>query len=154
MKAILLLGILSLLMIFLFAGCDRGGNPTGFNPAKAKSVVLYDIDPREIRNYSEKVANVSAYPLKPEEVQLLFANTKTDSLNIWKGAFLGVVKCEDGKEYHLAISNFGRFAKVLETGQGIKFDGASGVEYERIKGVALRNVFIPERQRRNQANTN
>jgi hypothetical protein len=121
------------------------------NSTNVQSLVLYDVDPREVPNYSNLLTNVSSHSLKPEEVQLLFANTKEESLHIWKGALLGVAQCEDGTKYHLAISNFGGFARVLETGQSIRFVGASGMEWERIQSAVLRDEFIPARQRRNQA---
>lgn len=131
-------------------GCNSG-KPPAMNTANVQSFVLYDVDPREVPNYSNLLNNLSSHSLKPEEVQLLFANTKEESLHIWKGALLGVAECKDGTKYHLAISNFGGFARVLETGQSIRFVGASGVEWERIQSVVLRDVFIPARQRRNQA---
>jgi len=133
------------------AGCNSGGKSPAMNTANVQSLVLYDVDPREVPNYSNLLTNLSSHPLKTQEVQLLFTNTKEESLHIWKGALLGVAECKDGRKYHLAISNFGGFARVLETGQSIRFVGASGVEWERIQSVALRDVFIPARQRRNQA---
>ncbi|MEI8289220.1 MAG: hypothetical protein WCH99_07070 [Verrucomicrobiota bacterium] len=69
-------------------------------------------------------------------------------------SYLAVIICNDGKEYNLAVSYYGGFSRVLETGQGIRFVGASEVEYERITGAAMRDVFIPERQRKNRTNTN
>jgi len=133
------------------AGCNSGGKSPAMNTTNVQSLVLYDVDPREVPNYSDLLTNLSSHPLKPQEVQLVFANTKEESLHIWKGALLGVAECKDGRKYHLAISNFGGFARVLETGQSIRFVGASGVEWERIQSVALRDVFIPARQRKNQA---
>ena len=121
------------------------------NPADVQSLVLYDVDPREIPNYSNLLSNISSQPLKVEEVKLLFANTTDESLHIWKGALLGVARCKDGTKYHLAISHFGGFARVLETGQSVRFVGTSAKELERIQSAALRDVFIPARQRRNQA---
>lgn len=144
-------GVLSVVSAALFVvGCSSGKSPA-MNTANVQSLVLYDVDPREVPNYSNLLTNLSSHSLKPEEVQLLFANTKEESLHIWKGALLGVAQCEDGREYHLAISNFGGFARVLETGQSIRFVGMSGTEWERIQSAALRDVFIPARQRRNQA---
>jgi hypothetical protein len=135
----------------LIVGCNSGGKLPAMNPANVQSLVLYDVDPREVPNYSNLLTNVSSQPLKAEEVQLLFANTTDESLNIWKGAYLGVAQCKDGTKYHLAISYFGGFARVLETGQSIRFVGAPGTELERIQSAALRDVFIPARQRKNQA---
>jgi hypothetical protein len=82
---------------------------------------------------------------------MLFANTTDESLHIWKGALLGVVECNDGRKYHLAISHFGGFARVLETSQNVRFVGASGTELERIQSAAFRDVFVPARQQRNRA---
>ena len=121
------------------------------NPANVQSLVLYDVNPREVRNYSNLLTNASSQLLRAEEVKLLFANTTDESLNVWKGALLGVAQCKDGTKYHLAISHLGGFARVLETGQSVRFVGASGTELERIQSAVLRDVFIPARQRRNQA---
>ena len=144
--------VFSLVGVALLFGCDCRHKVAPFESGKARVVVLYDFDPRESPNYSVVPTNVISQTLKPEEVKLLFANTKKESLHVWKGAMLGVVQCEGGAEYHLAISSFGGFARVLETGQGIRFVGVSGVEYERIKDAVLTDVFIPERQRKNRAN--
>jgi hypothetical protein len=133
------------------AGCNSGGKSPAMNPTNVQSLVLYDVDPREVPNYSNLLTNVSSQPLKAEEVKLLFANTTDESLHIWKDALLGVAQCKDGAKYHLAISYFGGFARVLENGQSIRFVGASGTELERIQSAALRDVFIPARQRKNQA---
>lgn len=135
----------------LIVGCNSGGESSTMKPADVQSLVLYDVDPKEVPNYSNLLTNVSSQPLKAEEVKLIFANTTDESLHIWKGALLGVAQCKDGTKYHLAISHFGGFARVLETGQSIRFVGASGTELERIKSAALRGVFIPARQQRNQA---
>jgi len=141
----------ALFFALLVGGCNSGGKSPAMNTANVQSLVLYDVDPRVVPNYSNLLTNVSSHPLKPEEVHLLFANTKEESLHIWKGALLGVAQCKDGTKYHLAISNFGGFARVLETGQSIRFVGASGTEWERIQSAVLREVFIPARQRKNQA---
>jgi hypothetical protein len=135
----------------LILGCNSGVKPPTMKPADVQSLVLYDVDLREVPNYSNLLTNVSSQPLKAEEVRLMFANTTDESLHIWKGALLGVAQCKDGTKYHLAISHFGGFARVLETGQSMRFVGASGTELERIKSAALRDVFIPARQQKNQA---
>jgi hypothetical protein len=134
----------------LVVGCNSGGKSPTMKPADVQSLVLYDVDPRQVPNYSSLLTNVSSRPLQGEEVKLLFANTTDESLHIWKGALLGVAQCKDGTKYHLAISHFGGFARVLETGQSVRFVGASGTELEQIQSAALRDVFIPARQRRNQ----
>lgn len=133
----------------LIIGCNSGKPP--MNPANVQSFVLYDVDPRGASNYSNLLTNASSQPLRTEEVKLLFANTTDESLFVWKGSFLGVAQCKDGTKYHLAMSYYGGFARVLETGQSIRFVGASGTELERIQSAALRDVFIPARQRKNQA---
>ncbi|MCL5096850.1 MAG: hypothetical protein M1608_04865 [Candidatus Omnitrophica bacterium] len=143
-------GVLIAMFAVLAGGCNSGGKSSAMNSTNVQSLVLYDLDPRKVSNYSDLLTKVSSHSLKPEEVQLLFANTKEESLHIWKGALLGVLQCKDGTKYHLAISNFGGFVRVLETGQSIRFVGASGTEWERIQSAVLRDVFIPARQRRNQ----
>ncbi len=128
-------------LILLFAGCGKSGNGAAFDPAKIKSVVLYDIDPKEGENYSEQIAKVSSYALKPEQITSLFADHRKESLETWQGAFLGVVQFHDGKESQLAISIFGGFARVLATGQQVRFYDASRIEYEQITKHVMRNVF-------------
>ena len=136
-----LLALSVLPVMIFFTGCGREGGNVAFDPAKIKSVVLYDIDPKEGQNYSEQISTVSSYPLKPEQITSLFANKKEESLKTWQGAFLGVVEFHDGKESHLAISIFGGFARVLGTGEQMRFYDASRIEYEQIKNHVLRNVF-------------
>jgi len=87
----------------------------------------------------------------PGQVNLTFANTAEESLPIWEGACLGQAQRKDGRKYHMAISYLGEYVRVLETGQKIRFAGTSEVEFERVKAAAWREAFIPERQRRNQA---
>ena len=151
-KTFLFQGFLGLLIILPFTGCNGGGSSAAFDPAKIKSVVLYDIDPTQSQNYAEQIAKVTSYQLKPEEVQSLFAHTEAESPAVWKAAFLGVVQFQDGKESHLAISTFGAFVRVLATGKDMRFYDASRVEYERLKGDVLRNIFISQKQTRNQRN--
>jgi len=128
-------------LILFFTGCGRSGSGAAFDPAKIKSVVLYDIDPKEGENYSEQLAKVSSYALKPEQIASLFAEKREESLKTWQGAFLGVVQFHDGKESHLAFSIFGGFARVLATGQQIRFYEGSRIEYEQITKHVMRNVF-------------
>jgi hypothetical protein len=141
-----LLYIFSFILItILVDGCNSANKTTNMDIANVKSLSVYDIDPKEVADYSNRLSNVSSYQLKHEEVQLLFANTKEESTSIWKGSFLGIVGCKDGTKFHLAISYYGGFIHVLETGQKIRFVGASGVEWDRIQNAVLRDIFIPAR---------
>ena len=71
-----------------------------------------------------------------------------ESPQTWKAAFLGVVQFQDGKESHLAISTYGAVARVLSTGKDMRFYDSSRVEYERIKGDALRTTFSSQKTQR------
>ena len=143
--------VLIVVLAFLVGSYNSCGKFPAMKSSDVQSLVLYDVDPRKDPNYSNLLINVNSHALKTDETQLLFAHTKEESLHIWKGALLGVVQCKDGRIYHLAISSFGGFVRVLETGQSIRFVGASSIEWERIQTAVLRDVFIPGRNRKNQA---
>ena len=61
METFLFQGFLGLLIILPFTGCSGGGSSAAFDPAKIKSVVLYDIDPTQSQNYAEQITKVSSY---------------------------------------------------------------------------------------------
>lgn len=88
-----------------------------FHPTDVQSLVLYDLNPFQNRDYITSYTNTSRYALTPVKTQMLFAQTEREPLTIWKGAFLGVVATRHGRTFHLAVSNYGRFARVLETGE-------------------------------------
>lgn len=143
--------VLIAVLALLVGGCNSRGKYPAMKSTNVQSLVLYDVDPWKVPDYSSLLTNACSHALQPEEVQLLFANTKEESLNIWKGALLGVIQCKDSTKYHLAISYFGGFIRILETGQSIRFVGASSIEWKRIQVAVMGDVFIPARQRRNQA---
>lgn len=146
----LFLGLFFLAVGLVFLNSFRSKVPAMI-PADVRSLALYDVDPRFDPNYLNLISNMRSYSPTPGQVKLIFANTADESLLIWKGACLGVAQCNDGRKYHLAISYFGEYARVLETGQRIRFVEASAVEFDRVKAAAWEEVFLPERRRRNEA---
>lgn len=138
-----------LAVVTLIMGCNQRSRMPPLQPSDVELLVLYDVDPRAQLHYSNLLTEASSYPLSRDEVIKVFANTTNERLLLWKGSFLGVAQCKDGKVYHLAISYYGGYARVLETGQSLRFVGPSGAELERILRAALDEVFVPERRRRN-----
>ena len=140
-----LMNYFAVFFIFLSSACRPNGSSTMITPANIRSVTLYDIDPREVLNYSNRLSTASSYVLKREEIDGLFGNTTTESLHVWKGSMLGIVELDNGEKHDIAISHFGGYARVIKTGVGIRFTGSSAAKWEEIQRVVLREQFIPNR---------
>jgi len=140
-----------LLVVGLVCFVSVGSKIPAMISADVRSFALYEVDPRFDSNYLNILPHTRSYSPTPGQVNLTFSNTAEESLPIWEGACLGVARCKDGRKYHMAINYLGEYVRVLETGQKIRFAGASAVEFERVKEAAWREVFIPERQGRTQA---
>ena len=120
-----------------------------FQPERVIFAAFYDLNPRKIRG-NERVQQAKGYVLSPSNARLLFASTERDDTLLLKGTFLGIVRYEDGQEFQLAISNYGGFFKVIDTGEQFRFTALSHSIYENQRSAALTNVWYLERLKAKQ----
>jgi len=134
-------------IIFLLFGCNLSSDRSNIRPENIKQIKIYDIDPKKSVNSTiGSLSGVSHVTLTKQQSKSLFSAVEEGGNRIWKGAFLAVVECDGGVQYHLAISYYDCFFKVLETGEMFKFVKESQDECQQIIKNALHQVFIPSRK--------
>jgi hypothetical protein len=138
-RAILAAGILVLLAAGLYVVTSpwrEAEGPGSDDELSFVGLTIYLIDADKADGLAEAdLAAIRHVQIAPGTVQGIFGScTLMDPPLIWKGSLLGIAQLKDGTQRRLALSKYGGFFMVVETGRWYSVGETSRASYNAVIG--------------------